>query len=634
MGQRQRTESRPATPLNHHRRHAHAGPPRCYLEFLESRVLLSGLGLTGTYFASDNLTQPTLLRTDPAVDFSWGTATPDASVPGPAFSAHWEGQLAALEAGSYQFRTTVDGGVRLWINGQLVIDDWAAHSGSDTSTPVTVAANQRLTVKLEYTHPTATTSASVHWLWQRPGQGTFGVIPQTQLYTVEDEFIGNLAGWTNLKTAYGAVGDGVTDDTAALQNALNDLGTTGHSNTLYIPAGTYRITAGLLLNSRISVNVYGEDPAKVKILYDGPVGGTILSTDYPETSLEHDQDGLFASKIDRLTFDGNGKATTGFYLGTDYQGGLGQWGASSHYEEFADDVFQNLAYGIRGGKIGAAYASETAVYRTTFRNCTSAGYWSDDWNTLDFFFRDCTFDHCYDGLANATPQDGAGNFMAYNCVFLYSSHADIHLGNTGYFSFRDNYSIGSVHFLVADGPTGSGCNITMQGNTILDCTSSPVINRNRGPIMLLDNVIRYSATSANPLVLIDTSGNAFQLLLVGNTFSASANLWNAFPALITRQLDNTLGATISATPPELPTTLSDFGRQVIEVAKPASGETAAQTTARIQAAINSAQAYNGLRPVVHLQLGEYFLNQTLTIPAGSDVQLVGDGTMDFTDFST
>src|SRR5215472_10886888 len=56
----------------------------------------------------------------------------------------------------------------------------------------------------------------------------------------DEEFVGPFASWANVKTAYGAAGDGVSDDTAAIQKALNALG--ANNPTLYFPAGTYRIT--------------------------------------------------------------------------------------------------------------------------------------------------------------------------------------------------------------------------------------------------------------------------------------------------------------------------------------------------------------------------------------------------------
>ena len=50
----------------------------------------------------------------------------------------------------------------------------------------------------------------------------------------------------------------------------------------------------------------------------------------------------------------------------------------------------------------------------------------------------------------------------------------------------------------------------------------------------------------------------------------------------------------------------------------------------IQAAIDRAVAVRGNRPIVHLSKGDYAIQQTITIPAGLDVQVVGDGLLETT----
>lgn len=50
--------------------------------------------------------------------------------------------------------------------------------------------------------------------------------------------------WYNVKTNYGAIGNGITDDTVAIQNAINAC-ITGGGGTVYLPAGDYKITARL-----------------------------------------------------------------------------------------------------------------------------------------------------------------------------------------------------------------------------------------------------------------------------------------------------------------------------------------------------------------------------------------------------
>src|SRR5712691_6928440 len=110
----------------------------------------------------------------------------------------------------------------------------------------------------------------------------------------DEEFVGPFPSWANVKTSYGAVGDGVSDDTAAIQKALNALGPT--NPTLYFPAGTYRITQTLSLAGQLDVSVIGHDPATT-ILWAGASGGTMLSLS-----------GIAYSRFDRITFNGQGNA--------------------------------------------------------------------------------------------------------------------------------------------------------------------------------------------------------------------------------------------------------------------------------------------------------------------------------------
>src|ERR1017187_7518514 len=112
-----------------------------------------------------------------------------------------------------------------------------------------------------------------------------------------DELIGPLAGWADAKKDYGAVGDGKADDTAALQKAFDELGYTKKHNVLYLPAGTYRITATLVMKNRLGVSILGEDPATVKILWDGAQDGAMTWFN-----------GVAYSRWGRITWDGAGKA--------------------------------------------------------------------------------------------------------------------------------------------------------------------------------------------------------------------------------------------------------------------------------------------------------------------------------------
>jgi fibronectin type 3 domain-containing protein len=141
----------------------------------------AGTGLLATYFDNMDLTGPTVSRTDATVNFDWGTGSPASGIGADTFSARWTGQAQAVESGSYRFRTVSDDGVRLWVNGQLLINNWTNHAPTtNTSAAVTLTAGQKYDIKLEYYENGG--GAVMKLQWQRPGQTTYAVIPQAQLY--------------------------------------------------------------------------------------------------------------------------------------------------------------------------------------------------------------------------------------------------------------------------------------------------------------------------------------------------------------------------------------------------------------------------------------------------------------------
>jgi len=428
-----------------------------------------------------------------------------------------------------------------------------------------------------------------------------------------DEFIGPLAGWANV-TSYGANGSDSSDDTIAIQNALNDLGTTGHSNTLYIPAGTYRISSTLTMSSREGVAIVGQDPANTIIKW---VGASAPATFGAMMAVN----GVWFSRYGRITWDGNNIATTAWH---DYWDG-NNWYFPTH-NEHADEVFKNVGFGIRAGQRpqipGAGPNTgdaETAVLRCKFLSCTTAGISIQDPNALDWFLWNCTFDHCARGATNNPPADGAGNFHVYNSVFRYSSVADVSMSNTGYFSMRGNYSIGSKQFFVGGWQGNNAAQITLQKNTILDTTQAAAVDvSNAGPVMLIDNVIRAAAGQTGPQVKVGVGYNQEDTISVGNKYtntgpiSAGGRIRAVSDTVVNR-------TTITATEPTMPGALANNNRHIFEIAPTGTG-------ADIQTAINSAVAsYNGQRAVVHIQKGTHSIASTIQIPANSDVQLVGDG---------
>jgi len=412
---------------------------------------------------------------------------------------------------------------------------------------------------------------------------------------VGDEFLGPFPSWTNLKTAYRAAGDGIADDTDAFQRGLNDLEGAQRSPVLFVPAGTYRITRTVTLKFTINVSLVGEDPAKTIIVWDGPDAGTMLHVN-----------GVAYSRIDRLTFDGKRRASIAVDQSYD--------NSKPHFDtgnEYADDSFVDVEHGIRGGFKDNGFA-ETSVVRSHFVRNTTAGIALGNFNALDLWVWDSTFDHCGTGVTNTS---GAGNFHVYRSIFRNSTTADLSMRHTGGFSARDNYSIGAGAFFLGS-YTNHPATIDLQRNIILDPVGPDVVRMsNQGPAVILDNVVR-SREGGRDGAIVWSNLFGSDVTSVGNTFTVASAVRSS--GRLTA-LEDRVVPRASVSPPELrlPGTPANLGRAVFEVRPGADAQA-------IQRVIDLAAGRVGARPVVHIPFGTYSVDRTLIVPAG-DLQLTGDG---------
>ena len=149
-------------------------------EPLEGRRLLAGDGLLAQYFDNDDFTSLKATRVDPGVDFDWEGVGPAAGVDADTFSVRWSGFVEPQFSETYRFTTRADDGVRLWVNGVRVIDDWETHAAEDRSGTVALAAGQKYELQLEYFQGGGGASARLSWgSPSRPQQ----VIPADRLYS-------------------------------------------------------------------------------------------------------------------------------------------------------------------------------------------------------------------------------------------------------------------------------------------------------------------------------------------------------------------------------------------------------------------------------------------------------------------
>lgn len=139
----------------------------------------TGSGLRGDYFDNADLTAFKLSRVDGTVDFDWGNAAPDASIGVDTFSVIWRGEVQAQISETYTFFTTSDDGVRLWVNGVKLVDNWTDHGPTEDSGTIALSAGQKYSIRMEFFENGGGAVARLAWSsLSTPKQ----IIPKSQLY--------------------------------------------------------------------------------------------------------------------------------------------------------------------------------------------------------------------------------------------------------------------------------------------------------------------------------------------------------------------------------------------------------------------------------------------------------------------
>jgi beta-glucosidase len=127
-------------------------------------------GLKGEYFANMKLEgSPTLARTDSSVDFAWGDTGMSRELL-KNYSARWTGVLVPPVTGDYLIGFTGQDGYRVWVDNDLVTEDWNIHHPASTLTKkIHLEKDHPYAVKIEYFQDVR--SAEARFIWSLPDQG-------------------------------------------------------------------------------------------------------------------------------------------------------------------------------------------------------------------------------------------------------------------------------------------------------------------------------------------------------------------------------------------------------------------------------------------------------------------------------
>jgi len=403
--------------------------------------------------------------------------------------------------------------------------------------------------------------------------------------------------WVNVKNL-GAKGDGVTDDTVAVNQALSAM---DDGSIVYFPPGTYVIKDELkILKTRFNQEkrylgnaLYGHGRDTV-LRWEGAENGTMLR-----------DMGMLHCRVIGLVFDGNHIAGTGINHDNDKK-------FETHlYKEFLEfrNFRQYALYFEKNSKDGLSTA-EVMVRHCIFNNTGTAVSFTS-FNDYDY-----TFDGCYfiNNMRYAIECLN-GNFYVRNCRFEYNN-VDIWCNPEHSSSVRRSVSVGSGKFIEF---ANSVSPLTVENCFVADWTSDCAVKTSGAPVTIFDNVFAHSRTDAIPLMM--EAGQ--KGILANNRLENISGLTNrtitagqlSLPEGKMKLDRNTQFMPQSVA---LPTRLFDAKRDF-----GAAGNGKADDTAAVQKAIDAAKAF-GNNAMAYLPRGDYRVTKTLEISGGS-YQVGGSG---------
>jgi beta-glucosidase len=120
--------------------------------------------LRAEYYNNKDLSgTPVAVRSVSRIDFSSDNASPLPGLGATDYSIRWTGKLTPPQTGLCTFALTSDDGVRLFLDGQLVIENWTVHPPTTNRAQIRVTKGKPLDLRLEYYQAAGLARAQLAW---------------------------------------------------------------------------------------------------------------------------------------------------------------------------------------------------------------------------------------------------------------------------------------------------------------------------------------------------------------------------------------------------------------------------------------------------------------------------------------
>ena len=267
-------------------------------------------------------------------------------------------------------------------------------------------------------------------------------------------------GGYNVKN-YGAVGDGVTDDKAAILACIAAAGT---YESVYFPKGTYFLAGGGAAGSGLLLPLEGQT-----FFGDGQQSIIKITTNHRAITFYNGVGGNHKVEIKNLAFLGSGKAA-----GFSAQAGIAAIFGNEWYihdcwfNDFSGNPTQNGGGGILGSATAPINSIGSRISNCVFTNC-NGGLVLDqrcEYTTIT----GCKADNCNTGYFNGAGNNVFVNCVGHNCLVAYDGAAGTNSGHSQAVGCTFNHNTINVRVIDLTAGTGytfSGCNM-YQGSILVD----------------------------------------------------------------------------------------------------------------------------------------------------------------------
>jgi PA14 domain/Glucose / Sorbosone dehydrogenase/Calx-beta domain len=140
----------------------------------------TGKGLKAEYYDNIDFTDLKVTAVDSTINFNWGNSSPNEFIGADTFSVRWTGQVQARYSETYNFFTTSDDGIRLWVNNQLIIDRFINQPSTEVLGSIELVAGQKYDIRVDYFENGGEAVARLAWSSASQAKE---IIPQSYLFS-------------------------------------------------------------------------------------------------------------------------------------------------------------------------------------------------------------------------------------------------------------------------------------------------------------------------------------------------------------------------------------------------------------------------------------------------------------------